>query len=421
MTVLQSTILLLSINLGLLWLMMRMPLGSRTIQISRTYRCAPDQLWSAMDPVGAAATWHHAVISSKAVADRHGIVEQTYKQLDKDGAPIRRLLALEPLASVAANARGFQSRIIEDSTLDPSFWSDYRERRIIRPMPDGAELEIAQTDRYRGLAFLLFRYFALRRELKSLDGWLKTGQSQPQGYFEHPLVQAALAVLSTLLLWPFLGLTTQGLMLSTFLTLVIVLHELGHMAAYRMFGHASVRMIFVPLLGGIAIGGRPYRTLFEVATCALMGAGMSAFLIPILVVAYQMTEHDLFPAAGKSVLIFLLILGAFNLLNLLPMHRFDGGQVLRQIFRTRRSQILASFFVTFCILGVGFEIGLPARYLTVGLLVFIIVSLIGAGSVKPRRKLDEMSEPERMMVAFGLYAAIALHGYAIIFATEKLF
>jgi hypothetical protein len=35
-------------------------------------------------------------------------------------------------------------------------------------------------------------------------------------------------------------------MISTFLTMVIALHELGHMAAYRMFGHTSVRMIFIP-------------------------------------------------------------------------------------------------------------------------------------------------------------------------------
>lgn len=422
MTALQSAILLLVINLGLLWLLMRAPLGRRTIRLSRTYQCAPDILWKAMNPAGPDASWHHSVISSRALVDRRGVVEQTYRHLDKNGAPSRRLLALEPLPCVAGNAHGFQSRVIDDSTLDPAFWNDYRERRIIRPIPDGALLDVEQTDRYRGLAFLLFRYFVLRREMRALDGWLKTGESLPQGYFELPLVQGGVAVLSTLLLWPFFGLNASGLMLSTFLTLVIALHELGHMAAYRMFGHASVRMIFVPLLGGIAVGGRPYRSLFEVATCALMGAGMSAFLVPILAVAMQLSEAGLLPLASRApLLVFMLILGAFNLLNLLPMHRFDGGQVLRQIFRTRRSQIAASFVVTLCILGIGFEIGLPAKMLTAGLLVFTLVSFVTGGSVKPRQMLDEMKDGERMLVAFGLYAAIAVHGYAIIFATEKLF
>jgi len=422
MTTLQSAILLLVINLGLLWLLMRVPLGRRTICLSQTYRCSPDTLWKAMNPAGPDASWHHSVISSRALADRSGVMEQTYRHLEKNGAPSRRRLALDPLPSMASNAHGFQARIIDDSTLDPTFWNHYRERRIMRPTPDGALLEVEQTDRYRGLAFLMFRYFVLRREMKALDGWLKTGESLPQGYFERPLVQGGLAVLSTLLVWPFLGFDAGGLMLSTFLTLVIVLHELGHMAAYRMFGHASVRMIFVPLLGGIAVGGRPYRSLFEVATCALMGAGMSAFMVPILAVATQLSDVGLLPSASRGpLLIFLLILGTFNLLNLLPMHRFDGGQVLWQIFRTRRSQIAASFVVTLCILGIGFEIGLPANMLTAGLFVFMLVSLVSGGSVKPRQMFDEMKDGERMLVAFGLYAAIAVHGYAIIFATEKLF
>jgi Zn-dependent protease len=422
MTALQSAILLLSINLGLLWLLMRMPLGTRTIRMSRTFKCPPETLWSAINPLGKAGDWHHSVISSKPIAFRQGFIEQIYKQSDKNGEPIRRLLSLEPMPAATPNTLGFQSSVVDDSAVDPVFWQNFRERRIILPSPDGATIEITQADRYRGLAFLLFRYFVLRREMRALKGWLETGESQPQGHFEHPPVQMALAVLSTLLLWPFFGLNTNGLMISTFLTLVIVLHELGHMAAYRTFGHTSVRMIFVPLLGGIAIGGRPYRSLFEVATCALMGPGMSGFLVPILIIAYQAANTAVIPTvSGPPILVFLLILGAFNLLNLLPMYRFDGGQVLRQIFRTRRSQIFASFVVTLCILAVGFEIGLTTNMLLAGLAVFILVSMIGSGSVKPRQKLDEMKGGERMLVAFGLYAAVAVHGYAIIFTTEKLF
>jgi len=420
MTALQSAGLLLSINLGLLWLLMRMPLGQRTISVVRTFHCPPETLWKAINPAGEAADWHHAVISSRPIAHRPGFVEQVYSHLDRNGEPLRRVLALDPLP--AGGVHAFRSRIADDSTLDPQFWTHYTESRTIRATPQGATLEISQTDHYRGLAFLLFRYFVLQREVRSLQGWLETGISKPQGYFEGPLVQTGLAILSTLLLWPFFGLSVSGLMISTFLTLVIALHELGHMAAYRAFGHKSVRMIFVPLLGGIAIGGRPYKNLFEVAACALMGAGMSAFLVQIVITAYQGIGHGLLPASfGRPLLVFLLILGAFNLLNLLPMHRFDGGQVLRQIFRTRHSLMVASFAVTGCILAIGWEIGLSNNLLIAGLVVFILLSMIGSGSVKPRQKLDEMNDGERMLVAFGLYAAIAMHGYAIIFASENLF
>ena len=419
-----SAILLLGLNIGLLWLLMAAPIGTRTLRIRRTFPNPPADLWQAVDPAGASADWHHGVISSRPLPERPGVVEQTYRNLDRQGRPVRRLLSVLPTESVAgiSGMHGYTAQIIEDSTLDSRFWRHFHERRQIVARPDGAMLTVEQTDSYRGLAFLIFRYFALRREMRALEGWLVSGQSKPNGVFEHPLVQSSLAILSTLLLWPFFGLNPAGLMISTFLTMVIVLHELGHMAAYRTFGHKRVRMIFIPLLGGIAIGGRPYNSLFEIATCALMGPGMSAFFVPILVAAVEATSVGWLPGLVRGpLLVFLLILGAFNLLNLLPMYRFDGGQVLRQIFTRRSSLVGASFGITLAILGVGWSIGLGPTTLLAALAVFTLLSLIGFGSVKPKDELEKMSGGERMLVSFGLYAAVAMHAYAVIYAADILF
>ena len=416
----HSAILLLVINLGLLWLLMAAPIGRRTIRLRRIFREETDVIWRAIDPAGDNADWHHGVISSQSLADRPGVVEQTYRHVDRRGQPIRRLLAVTPLEET--DARGYTARIIDDSTLDSRFWQNFHERRQIVSTPSGTMLIVEQTDSYRGLAFYLFRYFALRREMHALKGWMETGQSKPNGYFEHPLIQSAMAVLSTLILWPFFSLNMAGLMISTFLTMAIVLHELGHMAAYRTFGHRKVRMIFIPLLGGIAIGGRPYNSLFEVATCALMGPGMSAFLVPILIMGTEATTGGLLPyALHGPLLVFLLILGGFNLLNLLPMYRFDGGHVLRQIFRSRWALLTSSFGITSAILLVGWQIGMTTDALLASLAVFTLLSLIGSGSVKPKESLDEMSGAERMLVSFGLYAAVAMHGYAVIYSAGLLF
>jgi Zn-dependent protease len=421
MSPLLSALLLLSLNLGILWLLMAAPIGRRTIRVRRTFQTAPEAIWRAIDPAGEEADWHHSVISSRALKNRPGVVEQTYAHFDRHGEPIRRLLAVEPVAATP-EGRAYSARIIDDSTLDAGFWRNYRERREVSLSEGGTTLLVEQTDRYRGLAFLLFRYFVLRREMRALESWIETGKSKPNGHFEHPLMQTALAVISTLILWPFFGLTIGGLMISTFLTLVIVLHELGHMAAYRTFGHTSVRMIFVPLLGGIAIGGRPYNSLFEVATCALMGPGMSAFLVPILIAAHDMSARGaISELLSLPILTFLLILGAFNLLNLLPMYRFDGGQILRQAFRSRLSLLCASFGITFIILWVGWQIHVPSVALLAGLAVFTLLSLIGARSVKPKEKLEEMTGAERMLIGFGLYAAVMIHAYAIIYSAHRLF
>ena len=407
-----SVILLLAINLGLIWLLIAAPIGRRTLYLTRTFKTPPPRLAALVSPLGAEANWHPSILASERLSA--GMVRQTFSHPDRRGNPIIRTLAVNEAAQMENIA--CETRVIEDSALDAVFWRNYVERRTLRPVPGGTALTVEQTDRYRGIAFLLFRYIQLRREMKALEQWLETGSGEVRGVLERPATQAGLAVLSTLLLWPFFGLNAHGFLLSSLLTVVIVLHELGHMAAYRAFGHQRVRMIFVPLLGGIAVGGRPYNSRFEVAVCALMGAGMSAFLVPPLIALHESAGRP----SGAALLIFLLILGAFNLLNLLPMHRFDGGQVLRQVFSTRFSLLTASFLVTLAILFVGWRIGLPVGLLVAGLAVFTILSLIGAGGVKPKAALDPMTAPQRLLAGFGLYAAIVLHGHAIVYACDRL-
>ena len=97
-----------------------------------------------------------------------------------------------------------------------------------------------------------------------------------------------------------------------------------------------------------------------------MGAGMSAFLVPAVIAIHQSFGGEQTVFANAAVLFFLLILGAFNLLNLLPMNRFDGGQVLRQVFPGPVSLTAGSFLVTVIILTVGWRIGVDGRKLYSG-------------------------------------------------------
>lgn len=416
----MSTMALVFVNLGLLWILMAAPIGRRTLVVRRHFGASPGRVWSAVHPLGKEAGWHPWLIDSEAIGDGR-MVRQSLTHLDRKGQPIRRTIEIVESRQDESQML-FSSRIVEDSALDQSFWKSYSERRRVEPQGEGACLTIEQTDHYRGLAFLMFRFFSLKREMRALDDWLKTGHADLSGWFEHPLTQIFLAVISTLLLWPFFGLTLHGLILSTQLTIVIVLHELGHMTAYRAFGHNTARMIFIPLLGGIAIGGRPYATLFEVANCALMGAGLSAFFVPIIIAAHSATlAADMNPALSGSLLTFLLVLGSFNILNLLPMYRFDGGQVLRQVFPTRDALMAASFAVTGGLAWLGWRIGIPNEGLLAGLSVFVLMSLLGSAAVKPREELADMGNAERLITGFGFYAALVIHAYAIVYACDRLF
>ncbi|MBL0374897.1 hypothetical protein JJB09_23055 [Rhizobium sp. KVB221] len=419
MALTTPALILLIVNLGLIWLLLAAPIGVRTIRLTRILGARPERIWDMVYPLGRDRLWFPTVLSSEPGAQT-GRVVQRFAHSDRRGNPIIRTLAIK--AAETTERRSYDARVVEDSALDPAFWANYRERRVVEAFHGGTELTIEQTDRYRGLAFFLFRFFMLRREMKQLERWLQTGKVERSGLFERPSTQALLAVLSTLILWPFFGLTAWGLMISTMLTVVIALHELGHLAAYRAFGHSGVRMIFIPLLGGVAIGGRPYNRLFEVAACALMGAGLSAFFVPVVISFHMAAEGSAsMGELAHPALLLLLILGAFNFLNLLPMSRFDGGQVLKQVFPTRDGLLGATFLVTAGVLWTGWRSGVPVEALTGGLAVMALLSFTAMGSVKPREALDEMSVSERLFSGFGYYAALAVHAHAIIYACDRLF
>lgn len=417
MTDFQTAFVLLGINLGLIWLMMAAPLGTRTIRVRRHIDKRAEEVWDMTRPAGGLADWHPAVSRVRPVEGKPDRLQLFYRDPDRNGRPITRMLAIDRTGVTADGEFSCELRIVGDSALDMDFWAGYREVRRIGPESQGSTLTIEQTDSYRGLGFLLYRYLLLVREMKALERHLG-GADPARSRLEHPLSQAGLATLSTLMLWPFFGPDEKGLMISVFLTLVIVFHELGHMVAFRTFGHQHTRMIFVPLLGGIAIGGRPYRSRFEVATCALMGAGVSAFAVPVLMAAHRAAGDG---PVGPPVLVLMLILTAFNLLNLLPMHRFDGGQVLRQIFADRHQQTLATFAIALAIVWTGWRIGLQPQALIAGLAVFSLLSLIRSRKVRPRTALRPMTSHQRLLTGFGLCAALAIHAGGVIYACERLF
>ncbi|MEZ5811571.1 MAG: site-2 protease family protein [Rhizobiaceae bacterium] len=408
---------LVGINLGLIFVMLAAPLGTRTFAVSRVVRASRRDVWSALWPLGDHAGWSGEIIN---VLPAGADGDQAWLELShegRDGRPIRRLVALD---NVIPETR-YSMRIVDDSSLDHSFWANYRAEVGIADAEGGVAVTFCRTDRYRGLAFMVFRYFAARRELARLDEWVRTGVCRKGGVFEHPATQMGFAAVSTLLVWPLFGLTLQGLLFAATLTGVVALHELGHMAAFRLMGHKSARMIFIPLLGGIAIGGRPYDSRFEVAFSALMGAGFSALFVPLAIVGSGLAASAGMHHISTSLVIFAVFLGLFNLANLVPVWKFDGGQVLRQICPGQLSLATSSFLLLAAFLALGHAIGLPAVLLMGAGTVVAILSLMTAGSaVKPRHDLKPILGFERVMLAGGLLAVFAIHANSVFWAATTL-
>ncbi|RRI06838.1 site-2 protease family protein [Mesorhizobium tamadayense] len=411
-----ATVTLVAGNLGLIFLLMTVPLGLRTATVSRVIEADRKRLWQALWPFGGDAGWSGEILSAEPL-DSEGTALIKLSWEGRDGRPIERKARF---GGVVEGSR-FSMRVMEDTALDPSFWANYCETIELVPEGSATRVTLTRTDRYRGVAFLIFRYFAMRRELAKLQVWARTGKYRKGGWFEHPVSQIGFAVLSAFILWPFFGLNPGGLALAAILTSVVALHELGHMAAFRLTGHSRARMIFIPLLGGIAIGGRPYDSRFEVAFVALMGAGFSAFLVPLLIAASGLAGSEGHRLAALLLAALAGCAALFNIANLVPVWKFDGGQVLRQICPGPIALALASFLLLSALLALGWRAGFPSSFLLVAGAVFSILSLLTVGSsVKPRHELKPIRAFDRLAMAGALLAVFAIHGYGVLWASAQL-
>jgi len=408
---------LVAFNLLVIFLLLAAPLGRRTL-IRRIHIDAPrERVWTALWPLGGEHGWSGEVRAAEPIAGSPERVKLTLSWEGRDGRPIERQVHLSDVDP----GRSFVMQVEDDSSLDPAFWSEYRDRRTVEDSGEGTLVTLTRTDRYRGLAFLIFRYFVTRRELLRLKQWAETGTVNRRFLFERPLTQFGLAALSVLVFWPFFGLNFGGFVLAVVLTAVVALHELGHLAAFRLMGHGKVRMIFIPLLGGIAIGSRPYDSRFEVAFVALMGAGFSAFLVPVAIALSNLAEANHHRVASTILVVLAGFAALFNIANLVPVWKFDGGQVLRQICPGPFTLAAASFTTLAAFLALGHIVGLSPAILVATGAVFAILSLLMAGNVvKPRYELKPVGAFERVALAAAFIAVFSIHAVGLLWAYTRI-
>ncbi|WP_246740672.1 hypothetical protein [Mesorhizobium sp. NZP2298] len=111
----------------------------------------------------------------------------------------------------------------------------------------------------------------------------------------------------------------------------------------------------------------------------------------------------------------------FNIANLVPVWKFDGGQVLRQICPGPIALALASFFLLSAFLAVGWRAGFSSGFLLAAGAVFSILSLLTMGSgIKPRYELEPIRTVDRFAIACALLAVFVIHGCGVLWASAQL-
>ena len=138
--------------------------------------------------------------------------------------------------------------------------------------------------------------------------------------------------------------TTPGaaLALVFVLTAVVIIHELGHFIAMKIYKYQDLGMFFIPLLGAYVSGKKQEVSQKQSAIILLAGPIPGIFLGIILHVLSIQIDSDLLE---KIAWIFIFL----NVLNLLPVYPLDGGQLLHRMFLDNYN-ILGKIFV---VLSVG--------------------------------------------------------------------
>lgn len=186
------------------------------------------------------------------------------------------------------------------------------------------------------------------------------------------------------------------------LILSVVIHEYGHVAAYRVCGHDDARFRLIPILGGVAISNRLPATQENAFFIALMGPAICLAPMTLCFALSEVLATTAF-AAAQVLFILGLVLGAFNFFNLLPFWPLDGGRMV---------QILAQTFLPGATRQVSIAmivIGAALAFLTHSYIILFFI-LISWGGLMQSEQLLTVQRPmtrPRALLALAAYGFTA--------------
>ncbi len=241
-----------------------------------------------------------------------------------------------------------------------------------------------------------------------LKGLIETGVGNERPY----AIIAALVALVT-------GIITLGTFslfldwrLAVMVVIVLLVHEFGHLLAYRMMGQPWGRMMFLPFLGAIAMPRLPFETQAQAVFASLMGPGFSTLLAIICAVPYFLWPDP------QPYLIFLgLFTVGINIFNLVPAEPLDGGIALRSVFNR-----LIGGHARFGLMGMGaLIIGVGLLFQQLILVIFGAIAMLA--NLKDRKidaGLDPLSSLQLTISAFSYIAMGSAYVTLYKFFTDQI-
>ena len=134
------------------------------------------------------------------------------------------------------------------------------------------------------------------------------------------------------------------------LLIVLIIHEMGHFIAMKVFKYKNVRMLFIPLMGAF-VQGKKSNYSQKQSLIVLIAGPFPGIVIGNLLFWYaSLSPQNSWLA--EPALIFVLL----NIINLLPIDPLDGGQMFKVLVRKRVNELLLVVFAlisSLILIGVG--------------------------------------------------------------------
>jgi Zn-dependent protease len=116
---------------------------------------------------------------------------------------------------------------------------------------------------------------------------------------------------------------TMGWQFGVQLSIVILLHELGHLLSMQLFGYQNTSMFLIPFFGGAATGQNENATLLQKFWVLILGP-LPGILLGIVMLSTTSYGNSSWYWSKD----FALLMVGINLLNLLPIYPLDGGKIV---------------------------------------------------------------------------------------------
>lgn len=145
-----------------------------------------------------------------------------------------------------------------------------------------------------------------------------------------------LLLAATLLVFGGLGAFHWNVRFTALLAAAIFIHEAGHLLAMKIYRYKNLKMMFIPLIGGLAQGETDDHDAFKIAIIAFAGPMVGIVSCWISAALWHYTQQAIYLEYARLSLFI-------NLFNLLPLLPLDGGHILNELLFARFPKVEAVF------------------------------------------------------------------------------